>query len=133
MSLFKIKNPVEYSFIQWMNNFPDSGHWADKERFFRFVKTVSRYKALRWKNANYLKKRILDRKPNFDADFLENILDLYSTLLEFQGSKAVSSQFRLSDRKVKTNHFIEIRVKNGVLIEEELPFESNLVLGTLVD
>lgn len=26
MGLFKIKNPVEYSFIQWMNNFPDSGH-----------------------------------------------------------------------------------------------------------
>lgn len=133
MNLIRIKNPVEYSFIQWMNNFPDSGHWTDKERFFRFVKTACRYKAHKWKNPNYLKTRIFDRNPNFDTDSLEIILNLYLNLLEFQGSKAVSSQIRVSDRNVKANHFLEIRVENGKIVEEELPFESHSDMGMLID
>lgn len=123
MSLFKIKQPVEYSFLQWINNFPDSGHWADKERFFRFVKTVCRYNAKNWKKPDYLRKRILEAKPNFDQEFLDSLLNLYINLLEFYRAMAYSSQMQLSKRKVKKGHYIEIRVKNGIIYEVELPIE----------
>ncbi len=83
MSLYKIKQPVEYAFFQWMNNFPDSGHWADKERFFRFTKTVCRYKAKKWKKPDYLRKRILEAQAHFDQEFLEGLLNLYANLLDY--------------------------------------------------
>jgi hypothetical protein len=133
MSLFRIKNPVEYSFFQWMNSSPDSGHWADKERFLSFVKTVCRYKASKWKNRSYLKKKILENKPHFDKEFLENLLDLHLNLLEFHKSTACSSQFQIGSKEVKKDHFIEIRVEKGKIVEQELPLKSHPGLADLVD
>jgi hypothetical protein len=87
MSLYKIKQPVEYAFLQWMNNFPDSAHPLDQKRFFEFVKTVW-YKAIKWKKPDYLRKRILEAKPHFDKEFLEGRLDLYTKLLDFHRASA---------------------------------------------
>ena len=123
MSLYKIKQPVEYTFLQWMNNYPDSGHWADEERFFRFVKTVCRYNASRWKKPDYLRKKILEVKPHFDQGFLDSLLNLYISLLEFYRTNACSST-RLSSRKIKKGHYIEVRVKKGNIYEVELPLDS---------
>ena len=123
MSLYKIKQPVEYSFLQWMNNFPDSNQWADKERFFRFAKTVFRYNAKNWKKPDYLRKRILEAKPNFDQKILDSVLNLYIDLLEFNKAKECSSQMQFFKRKVKEGHYIEIRVKNGIIHEVELPID----------
>ena len=39
-ALVKYKHPVEYSFRQWMGNYPESHHWADRERFIQFTKNV---------------------------------------------------------------------------------------------
>jgi len=123
MSLYKIKQPVEYSFLYWMNSFPDSRHWADKERFFRFVKTVCRHNAKNWKKPDYLRERILEAKPNFDQEFLDSLLNLYMNLLEFYRAIPFSSQMQISKRKVKERHYIEIRVKNGKVYREELPID----------
>lgn len=113
VSLFRIKNPVEYSFYQWMNNFPDSGHWADKERFFKFVKTVCKYKASKWKDQSYLKKKILEHTPHFDMDILDNLLNLYVNLLEFHKSVAFSGQLQIGSREVKQDHLLNFGSKMG--------------------
>lgn len=121
MSLYKIKNPVEYSFHIWINNYPDSGHWADKGRFLSFVKTVCRYNAKKWKNANYLKKKVLERLPNFDLGYLEHLLRLYDELIEFYKATPLTSNYKISDRTVKDDHYIEMGVKKGTIYKRELP------------
>ena len=120
MTICKIKQPVEYSFIQWINNYPDSGHWADKERFFRFVKTVCRYNASRWKKTDFLKNKILEAKPHFDPEFLNRLLYLYDNLIEFHKTSACTTP-RLVDKLAKEGHYIELRVKKGNIYEVELP------------
>ncbi len=123
MTICKIKQPVEYSFLQWINNYPDSGHWADKERFFIFVKTVCKYNATRWKKPDHLKKKILDAKPYFDLEFLERLLYLYSNLIEFYKTGACQTT-RLIPRTIKRGHYIEVRVKKGNIHEVELPLNK---------
>ncbi len=122
MTILRIRQPVEYSFLQWINNYPDSGHWADKERFFRFVKTVCRYNASRWKKSNYLKSRILAAKPHFDPDFLDRLLDLHDNLIQFHKTGACPDTQSVTHRTVTRGHYIEVRVKKGIIYESELPF-----------
>jgi len=121
MALVRIRQPVEYSFLQWINNHPDSGHWADKERFLRFVKTVCRYNANRWKRSNYLKSRILEVKPHFDPDLLDRLLDLYDDLIQFHKTGACISTQSVINRTSTRGHYIEVRVRNGIIYERELP------------
>jgi hypothetical protein len=123
MSLFKIKNPVEYSFIQMMHNFPDTGHWQDKRRFYAFVKTVCRHNAVKWKDVRFLKKRILEIRPYVDAHCLEYLLTLYYELLEFYKVPPISSQYQRFDNTIKHGHYLEIKAKNGVLSEKEIPIK----------
>ena len=65
MSLYKIKQPVEYSFLQWMNNYRDSGHWRDKERFLEFARTVCAHHATKWKRPEFLREKILGKGDRF--------------------------------------------------------------------
>lgn len=120
MALRKIKQPVEYSFLQWINNYPDSGHWADKERFLSFVKTVCKYNATRWKRRDYVKNRIVEAKPYFDPDFLDRLLYLYDNLIQFHKTGACPGT-ELVNRTVKKGYYIEVRVKKGIIYEVELP------------
>ena len=120
MTIYKIKQPVEYSFLQWINNYPDSGHWADKERFLRFVKTVCKYNATRWKKPDHLKKKILEAKPQFNCEFLDRLLDLYSDLIAFYKAGACPTTQSIR-RTIKRGHYIEVRVKKGNICEVELP------------
>ncbi|MEW5994772.1 MAG: hypothetical protein AB1744_10295, partial [Candidatus Zixiibacteriota bacterium] len=124
MSLYKIGNPVEFSFTQWMNNYPNSAHWADKERFFRFAKTVCRHNATKWKNTLFLRNRILERLPHFDQDFLESLLDLYANLIEFYKVLPLTGQFQHSDRKVRTGFYIKKYAKNGKILEKEVAIDA---------
>lgn len=123
MTIYKIKQPVEYSFLQWINNYPDSGHWADKGRFFEFVKTVCRYNATKRKKPEHLKKKILEAKPHFDPEFLDRLLDLYSNLIEFYKTSACQTT-RLIRRTIKKGHYIEVLVKKGNIHEIELPLNK---------
>lgn len=122
MSIIKIKQPVEYSFLQWINNFPESGHWADKERFYKFTKTVCRYNAKKWKNTEYLKSRILNEKPEFDQKIMDVLLYLYEEFIKFNKSVCYSTT-QFSDQKVKKGYYIEIQVKHGNIYEVEKPIE----------
>lgn len=124
MSLFKIKNPVEYSFMQMMSHFPDTGHWQDKQRFYAFAKTVCTHNAVKWKDVSFLKKRILEIRPYVDADCLEYLLTIYYELIQFYKVPPISSQYQSFDRTVKSGHYLEIKVNNGVLSENEIPIKK---------
>lgn len=124
MTLKKIKNPVEYSFFQWINNHPDSTHWKDKERFLIFVKTTCRYKAKKWQSPNFIKKQVLKYYPDFDADFLEKLLHLHGNLIEFHKTSSVTSEFVISEQVAKSGHYIEISVRNGEIVETEVPLKE---------
>ena len=119
MSLYRIRQPTEYSFLQWINSYPDSGHWTDEERFFEFVKTACIYRARKWKDSNYLRQRILDKKPHFDRESLDYHLDLYKILIKFYETEGCPIT-RRSSREVKKGYYIEVRVKNGEICEREL-------------
>ena len=55
-SLIYIKNPTEYFFKIWSNNLSMfSSHYLDAERFYKFIKSVYKYKAKKW-DSGYLKK-----------------------------------------------------------------------------
>lgn len=124
MTVRKIKNPVEYCFLQWMNNHPDSTHPADKERFFRFVKAIARHRAKKWQNRQYLKERILTIMPSFDDEIMEARLDLFYVLLDFQATRPLI-EIDLCNRDVTAGHFIEIRVKAGAILEIEVPLKCH--------
>lgn len=120
MAILKIRHPVEYSFLQWMNNFPHSGHWADRERFFVFVKTVCKYNSTKWKRPEHLKARILKARPHFDPDILDRLLYLYGDLIEFHTTHACPN-IQIAHRRVKKGNHIELRVKDGNIYELEVP------------
>lgn len=120
MGLRKIKNPVEYSFTIWMNNHPDSRHWADKKRFFAFVKTVCRYKAKRWKRADYLRNRILKYQVNFDREYLDKLLDLYLELLNYSEAHPLTGDFQFSDVNVTEGYYMELVARNGTISRKEV-------------
>jgi hypothetical protein len=126
MAIRKVKNPVEYCFLQWMNNYPDSTHWADRERFFQFVKAVARYRAKKWKNQEYLKEKILTILPSFAPELLKNRLELFNVLLDFQATRS-SLENVFCDKEVKDDHYIEIRVKDGVMSENEVPLKKPII------
>jgi hypothetical protein len=119
MTLCYIKQPVEYSFLQWMNNFPDSGHWADEERFFTFVKTVCIYNSKKWQRIELLRKRIIEKKPNFDLDFLDKLLGLYDTLIRFYKTSGCITPY-IIDKPIQNGNCIEIHIKKGAIIHIEV-------------
>jgi len=107
-----------------MSNYPDSGHWADKERFYSFVKTICRYNARKWKDTSYLKKRILERMPHFDPKYLDYLLDLLIQLLDFYKTAPLRS-IGMAERQgaANSNCYIERKVQDGKVIEKILPLD----------
>lgn len=77
------KESVENSFELWINQYSDSGHPCDKERFLKFVRHVCIFSASKWKRSEYLEKRIVEKKPNFDKYRLECLLIAYEYLTDF--------------------------------------------------
>ena len=119
MGLQRIVNPVEYSFHQWMSAYPDSGHPLDKSRFYTFAKTICRYRTTNWKNSEYVRQRILKRKPNFDPLSLEYLLRLLDELIQFSESAPILGGVRFTHKEVKAHHVLEISVKNDKLYMKE--------------
>ncbi|MEA3464362.1 MAG: hypothetical protein U9R14_04825 [Patescibacteria group bacterium] len=124
MTLVKYKNQIEYSFITWMNHYPESNHPTDDENFYCFVKNVCRYaRSKRWKDTNFLKNKIKKRKPNFNPVKLANIITFYKQLLDFYKAKYLPSSWFIDPdaRKIKHGYYIERGVRNGELYEIEKP------------
>ena len=118
MALVKYKNPVVYGFQIWMANHPESTHPLDRERFLEFAKNVCRYNAKRWKDVDFLEKQILEVKPTFDPDRLEQILIAFEYLVDFHGTNALPNVWRDEDTTIESGHYYERGYKNGQFYEE---------------
>ena len=122
--LLKIKNPVEYSFYVWINQFPESAHPADTERFLRLAKNVCIYNAKCWKDTEYLEKRILESKPNFTLKTLEQLLIIWENLISFYSTKGTPRNWFIDNtHNARRGFYIETGIKDGRVyeIEKEIP------------
>lgn len=79
----KSKNSIEDSFNIWISQYPDSLNHKDNERFLKFVRNVCIFHSKKWKDTEYLEKRINEKKPNFDKDKLESFMFVYEFLIDF--------------------------------------------------
>lgn|GEM_PF-1861016 len=78
MKIIKHKTPTEECFIFWIKNHPESFHSLDERRFYQFAHCVFSYNSKKWLNKEYFKKRILELKPHFQ---MNNIDEFYNRLL----------------------------------------------------
>ena len=83
------KNPTEESFIIWMDNFPESFHPCDMERFIQFAKTIIMYKAKKWLEYKYFSKRISEMSPNFNKDNIALFFEKLNDIIEENKIKAI--------------------------------------------
>lgn len=123
MGLVKIVKPVEYSFHVWMSGSPDSTHWADKGRFYAFVRTICRYNAKKWENSEYVRQRIVARKPHFDRNYLEYLLRLLDDIIQYSKACPIAGGLQSWDLDVEDGHFLEISVKNDKLEMKQKPLQ----------
>ena len=107
--LVKIKNPVEHSFQLWICNYPESTHPSDEERFLKFVKNVCVYNARKWKDPDFLRKKVLTYKPNFNEKKLEQKLLIYEKLIDFHKVKHTPRTWSPTEvlSKIPSNSYIE--------------------------
>lgn len=73
---------IEVAFNTWINNYPESYHPLDQERFLVFVKTVCRYSENQ-KDADWLKKKIEKSNQSFNPDNLEKFLNQFELFQKF--------------------------------------------------
>lgn len=84
MSIFREKHPVQKSFDNWIDFSNGIGHPDDEKAFFIFVKSVHHYHATKWKDIDFLRKKILEKNKFLNRkERLTEILELYSCLLKF--------------------------------------------------
>lgn len=76
------KHPIEQSFRVWINNYPESFHPLDMERYYAFVKCVCRY-SRREKGYNWLKEKIEKSGKGMGARNIEFYCHKFMELQKF--------------------------------------------------
>ena len=115
-----IVNPIEYSLVQWLDGHPESGTPLDMRRFYRFVKTVCRHKATRWRDPEFVRARILSIRPSFNKRLLDQFLDLFSHLVEFNSAVPFEEGLSGADGAASGDDYLEISVSGGTVTTKEL-------------
>lgn len=121
----KVKNPVEFSFTIWINTYPFTGHWADKEKFRTFVKNVCRHNAKNWKNSTYFRKRIEERLPGADAESIDYYVRLYDELIAFYYTPSILNHIEDHD-SVTPGHYIQLEARKGKVVAKEKPYPEKV-------
>ncbi len=76
------KQPIEKAFAAWINNFPESFHPMDMQRFYSFVKTVCRY-SRKDKDGRWLENKIREYKSNLSDKDIEIYCEKFEELQKF--------------------------------------------------
>lgn len=78
--LIHIKHPIEESFDDWCNNFPESFHPLDMKRFYIFVKCTCKFG--RGKNYEmWLRKKL--EKSKMSIENIDYFCNLFGILVNF--------------------------------------------------
>lgn len=135
-NLVKYKSPIEYSFYQWIVDYPTSEEWKERilkepsvkgcpnlELFFKFVKTIMRQgNAKNWKNWDFIRKKILYIKPNFDQGELIILKKMFQNLIEFYKTPAFKKGIHMDPNiNIRSGYCLEKSVENGKFYEKEVP------------
>ncbi|EKE22220.1 MAG: hypothetical protein ACD_7C00020G0028 [uncultured bacterium] len=64
------EHPIEQAFTVWINNYPESFHPLDMDRFYVFVKTVCRY-SRKLKDDEWLRNKIKQSGSKLDEDDID--------------------------------------------------------------
>jgi hypothetical protein len=83
MAVMRYKNQSEYTFLIWINNYPESFHPLDMRRFYVFAKSVTRYRSKKWLSYSYFKDQVLKRTPHFSEDNIDLFWNKLTELVEF--------------------------------------------------
>ena len=113
MGLLRIKTPIEYAFYCWINNYPESYHSADMDRFYKLVKTVKRF-SREAKGSEWLRRKIRESKKQLNEEDIDHYCDLFVTLLDYDKAYPMQSLELTTDLKRVTRLVVE-----GKLIERE--------------
>lgn len=82
----KKRSVINERFETWINNFPESYHWKDTERFYSLVWTVCRYDRNpkdRKREKGWLRDKIDKRDHNLTGEDIKYYCDLFQTLQDF--------------------------------------------------
>lgn len=88
MAVVHNKHPIEQSFYQWINNYPESFHPIDMERFYIFVKCVCRY-GRKMKGYKWLKDKIEKSGKKLSNDTIDTYCNKFVTLQEFYKASCI--------------------------------------------
>ena len=110
----RIVSPSEYSFAVWMNGHPFSGHPLDDKRFFRFVKTIIRYKNYKYRDYQYFCEQVNKYLSNIDENKRDEKYYLMIKLIEFHNQKAIST----TDINGDNNSYFAKVVGTDIIYEE---------------
>lgn len=89
MAVIRYKNQCEYAFLHWMDQFPESFHFLDMERFYSFAKSVAIYRGKRWLDYSYFKGRILQHTSHFSEENIETFSDKLHELVNYHRTPPV--------------------------------------------
>lgn len=130
MTIIRHKTPTEECFLSWLNNYPESFHPKDEQRFYEFAHCIFSYNVKNWLDKDYFSKKILELKPNFQID---NIDKFYNRLLilkeynEFQKLPLISIitendgfvQRQVINNKIREVAITEYECNNGGISKKE--------------
>ena len=123
ITLVKIKNPVEYSFLDWLK-FRDD-HLHNKEKFVLFTRNVCAFSAKKWKNTDFVRNKILKKIPTFDQNKLRDLMIIFDYLIDFYTSKPMPRCWYIDNATARKGFYIERGVNKGKIYTKELPMPYN--------
>lgn len=123
MGLIKYKKPVEYSFYVWINSIKENYGPVGVDYFINFCKNVAYYRAKKWKDISYLRKRVLKELPNIDRQYLDDSLNEFEICMRFHEEIPYPRGFALTDDKIKFGYYEEREYKNGQFVTNLKPIK----------
>lgn len=82
MAIIHNKRPIIQSFDIWINNYPESFHPLDMQRFYTFVKAVCRYSRTP-KDQDWLREKIKKSKNSMTEADIEVYCEKFKELQTF--------------------------------------------------
>ena len=128
MTLIRFKNQTEYAFLTWMGGFPESHHFLDDERFYRFVKCIARYRAKKWRDREYFEQRVLAHTLHFSPENIDYFWDKLQTCLHYHTTPYLDTRVENNG----THGYKQIGVKNGEIYEIDITKAETLHKGRKV-
>lgn len=99
MTLVRYKDQCELAFLSWTSTAPFSAHPNDKERFYRFAKSVAVYRSKKWLDEEYFSSRIKGKLGYTDERSTEKYWSKLDELVRFHKTGPVPTVAVINDDK----------------------------------